>query len=163
MKIKAVNSEKMTKIVQRLVSQIETKSSADHNHNNSYSAKVHTHSAADIGAAVSDHNHDEVYLPKIVEAVITAEAANAKASNAEQLATNAFSASQKAVDEITSHTHTAADVGAATFDHNHDEVYATKKELGAYLTNVLQEDVLYGDSLPDPGTPGRIFFKKVSS
>ena len=27
---------------------------------------------------------------------------------------------------------------------------------------VLREGIHYGDTLPDPGTPGRIFFKKVT-
>jgi hypothetical protein len=36
------------------------------------------------------------------------------------------------------------------------------KNLLAAGPMILKEGVHYGDTLPNPGTPGRIFFKKVT-
>lgn len=56
------------------------------------------------------------------------------------------------------HTHTAEDVGALPAAGGKVTGQLT---LGGIL--VLTEGVHYGDTLPDPGIKGRIFFKKVSS
>ncbi len=74
-------------------------------------------------------------------------------------------------------TPTAADVGAVPTSRTvngkalSEDIKLTASDVGALpqsggtLTGplILTEGVHYGDTLPEPGTPGRIFFKKVSS
>lgn len=70
------------------------------------------------------------------------------------------------------HAVSVSQIGAAPSVHNHDDRYYTETEAdgkflsksGGTMTGPLQltEGVHYGDELPTPGLPGRIFFKRVS-
>lgn len=92
---KAVSDIMLNKVVERIRAMIATKASGDHNHDGTYSAKGHSHSATDVGAAPAFHNHDGTYATE--------------------------SHTHDGVYAPKSHTHTAEDVGAAASNHTHPE------------------------------------------
>lgn len=60
---KAVSDIMLNKVVERIRAMIATKASGDHNHDGTYSAEGHTHTAEAVGAASAAHSHDGTYAP----------------------------------------------------------------------------------------------------
>lgn len=56
---------------------------------------------------------------------------------------------------------------ADTLDGKHASEFASATDIKTLTQHLAEEDMIlssrqYGDTLPDPGIPGRIFFLKVS-
>lgn len=115
---KAVSDTMLNKVVERVRTMIATKAPGDHNHDGSYSAKGHEHTASDVGAAPASHNHDGTYA---LEGHNHDDKYSAKNHNHEGV----YAAGDHNHDSSYSTKDHGHDTYAAN-DHNHEGTYAAK-------------------------------------
>ena len=104
----------------KIDSLLDGKAPADHNHDDDYATKDHTHDAPDY--ALNDHNHDDDYAPKDHSHTVK-DIGTYDSATIDRLTSGKASANHNHDDSYASKNHDHIGVYAGV-DHNHDNVYS---------------------------------------
>ena len=143
---------------------------------NALANKPATPTPQSIGAAPANHTHDKSDIPDFPTS-LPANGGNADTlggkKSSDFVLASSFQELESQVDGLAGEAeniHTQLTTKADA-DHTHDDKYYTESEVDSLLAgkaNTFESGVTilsahqYGPELPEPGTVGRIFFKKVS-